>query len=267
MPAPLIAAGAKVVAGNIAKREAAKQAAKMAAKAAAKKTAEGVAKKTAEKVGSQAVKSGVKNIPIKRPPNKFTQGFRQANDISDKVQQAQNISNTGNAKEEEKQKEPAQKTTFLNRVLNQNTNKENATNKFDYRKTFSDKGQVDNENSQPVKKQDKGWYNAAMFMAIWKDAVEIGLNLIALGWLGPILSFLPTIVLTFILFMSGKKSTIKIVSYFLVLVLDLLLPGFNALPVTVIATFIVFHIKPEAIKGLDKNNANKGIEIIKKFIK
>jgi hypothetical protein len=67
--------------------------------------------------------------------------------------------------------------------------------------------------------------------------------------------------------MSGKKSTVKIISYFIVLVIDLLLPGANALPITTIATFIVFHIKPEAIKGLDKNNANKGIEIIKKFIK
>ncbi len=266
MPAPLVVAGAKVAGKAIAKKVAAKQAAKMTAKAAAKKTAEGVAKKTAQKVGGEAVKSGAKNIPIKRPPSKFTQGYRQARNISDKVDQAQDLVDTVRPKKDEQQK-PVKKQTFLDRVFNKQEDQSASTNKFNYRRTFSEKGQSDNENSQPVKKQGKGWYNAAMFMAIWKDAVEIGLNLIALGWLGPILSFFPTIVLSFILFISGKKSTIKIVSYFLVLALDLLLPGFNALPVTVLATLIVFHIKPEAIKGLDQNNTKKGIDIIKKFIK
>lgn len=104
-------------------------------------------------------------------------------------------------------------------------------------------------------------------MSIWKDALEIGLNLIALGWLCPVLSFLPTIALTFILFASGKKSTIKIITYFLAIVIDLLFPGVNTLPITTIATFIVFHIKPEALNKLNKGDPNKGIEIIKKFIK
>jgi len=182
------------------------------------------------------------------------------------------LTNTRKSEKKENQK-PKQKQNILDKIFSKGqTNLSNDPNdttprKFDYRRTLSEKVQATNENSQAVPKQSKGWYNAAMFMAIWKDVIEIAMNLLALGWLSPFLSFFPTIVLTFILFVSGKKSTLKIITYFLTLVIDLLIPGVNTLPLTTIATFIIFHIKPTAIKKFDKNNLEKGVGIIKSFIK
>jgi hypothetical protein len=153
MPAPLVAAGAKVVAKKVA--------AKQFAKVAAKKAAQGVAKKTAEKVGTEAVKSGVRNIPIKRPTGNFKSNIAQRGNITNKIEQAQNLKDNLTPKEEQhnQAQEPRQKNNFLDNVFRrgQTNLKEPGAKQFDYRNTFSEKAQANsNENFQETKKQDKG---------------------------------------------------------------------------------------------------------------
>jgi hypothetical protein len=81
------------------------------------------------------------------------------------------------------------------------------------------------------------------------------------------MSFLPTVILTAILFLSGKKSTMKIIMFLMALFIDYLFPGVNALPITTIAVFITFKLTPEATKLVKSDDINKGLKVIKSFIK
>lgn len=155
MPAPLIAAGVAV---------AKKVAAKQVAKVAAKKAAEGVAKKTAQKVGTEVAKRGAKNIAIKRPTGNLAQKYKQGKNISDKVQQAQDIQDNLNPEEQPENKpgRPPQKANMLDRLFSKGqTNLSKDPNdttprKFDYRNTFNEKNQLaTNENAQAVPPQSK----------------------------------------------------------------------------------------------------------------
>jgi len=261
MAAPLIVAGAKVAGKAIAKKVAAKQAAKIAAK------------KVATKAGTKIAEKGTQKVAQKTVASKLN----QAKNIYNKAEKIQDIHDTLTPEKKEEEK-PVYKKNILNRFLgnqpqqkdkeNINIDKKGIPEKFNWRKTFGldkTKDTESNVNEQPA--ENKFAFYAAMFFALIKDAIEIFLTAYLLGWLIPVLSFFPTIILTAILFLSGKKGTMKMVFYLVALFIDYFFPGINVIPITSIATFITFKLTPSASKDINSGNINKGLNIIKSFIK
>lgn len=233
------------------KKIAAKQVAKKASQTVAKK----VAQKTGEKIGSKAIQSGARNIPIKRPGTNISQWAEQGNSTYNKFNRAQNVRNnvTSNKKEE---------TESNQTNKNQKENSESSTQQEE---TLEQKTQTSETNAK--KRKDDNWYKAAMFCAIWKDLVEIGLNYLLLGWLVPIVSFFPTIALSAILFMSGKKSTTKIVMFLIGLFIDYLIVGVTILPITTIMVLLTFKANFKTIKQVSQKTVEKISTTFKSFIK
>lgn len=265
MAAPLIVAGAKVAAKVAAKKIAAKQAAKIAAKQAGKK----IASEGAKKVAAQSAKK----VASKQATGS---SWQKAKKIMDKMDRAQEVKDslTPEKKEEEKKKPSVYKKNLLNRFLgdkpdkegSQEVAKEKKPEKFDWKKIFDSSAKTE-ESSEKQSTGDKMTFYSAMFFAIIKDGIEILLTIYLLGWLIPILSFLPTVILTAILFLSKKKGTMKIVFYLVCLFVDYLIPGVNAVPITTIAVFITFKVGAVDLKNVQSKDVKKGLEVVKKFIK
>ena len=59
----------------------------------------------------------------------------------------------------------------------------------------------------------------------------------------------------------------KMVFYLVAIFIDYFFPGINAIPITTIATFITFKLTPKATNDIKSGDINKGLNVIKSFIK
>ncbi len=197
------------------------------AKQVAKKGTQKLAQEGAKKLGTSAVK--------KSTSRGATNQFQKAKNLYNEVENTTKIKDNVPAKDE-----PEKQTDTTTETSHQTS-----------------------DTQPPQKKSESKWpFYIAMFFAVIKDAVEIWLSPVA-----PVLTFLPTIIITSILLLSGKKGTMKIVISLLTTLVDFLMPGVNILPMTTIAVFIT--MKPDKSKKLNINNqqVSKIVKSVKKFIK
>lgn len=232
MAVPLIAAGIKVAGKALIKKLGAKLAQK-GAQQLAKKGAQKLAQEGAKKIGTSVAEKGT------------------SSSITSQVQKAKNL---------------------YNKVEDVKKTKDNILGKDDQEKPSNSTAKTQHQaeashqksdTDQPSKKAESKWpFYIALFFAIIKDAIEIWLSPAA-----PVLTFLPTIIITSVLLLSGKKGTMKIVMSLLTTLVDFLLPAVNVLPMTSIAVF--FALKPENNKLpiINSDQIQKIMKNVKKFIK
>lgn len=215
--------------------------AKVAGKAIAKKV---LAKKAAtiatKQAGKQLVKKGVKKISTKAIKGK----------VGNLKKASKNVRKTLDSKNKtiSKQEQAKKKKDLLDRFLKKEKN----------------------VSAPEGGKTSKLVFYSALFCAIIKDVIEIFLTIYLSSWLITVISFLPSAILVALLFFSGKKSTMKIVTYLLGIAVDYVVPGVNALPLATIAVIITFKLDETSLsflKGLKGKNVKKGLGIVKKFIK
>ncbi len=139
-------------------------------------------------------------------------------------------------------KTKAQLEKYKNQKIQKDLSKERLNENEDLEDYLEKNLSETNQEEEVAKKKDTFVFIFALCVAIIKDAFQIFLNfLVITSLLATIISFPFTLILTTIIFISGKRGMFKMITYLMGIMVNQFAVGINSLPIATIAVILTFR--------------------------